>query len=173
MVITGQIRVRSTRSERTWNARQSSLREVGDERGRTKDEQKNGGEEEGVYGKRKQKGQSVRMKGATWKMRRCIPQCGRAPDPIAMPVGVPKGSQRVSTNCEIISIGTTRHLPQISTPLHCSVAYGGNWRRPHVALISPYYFLTLSGMKVKKSKSFILIATFSLNEFKIGLVKII
>lgn len=40
LVITGQIRVRSTRSERTWNARQSSLREVCDERGRMEDESK-------------------------------------------------------------------------------------------------------------------------------------
>lgn len=38
LVITGQIRVRSTRSERTWNARQSSFREVCDERGRMEDE---------------------------------------------------------------------------------------------------------------------------------------
>lgn len=67
-----------------------------------KDEQRR----RGLWGEKRE---SVRTKGDTQKMRRCTPQCGMAPDPIAMP----RGSQRVSTNYEIISTDT-RHLPEIS-----------------------------------------------------------
>lgn len=134
MVITEQIRVRSTRSERTWNAR-SSLKEVCDARRQTKDDQKKE-KDERIYEERKQEGESLRTKGGTQKMRRCTPQCGIAPDPIAMPVSVPRGSQRVSTNYEIISIDI-RHLPEILPSYIFQSRTGAD------ALISSHYFLML------------------------------
>lgn len=70
-------------------------------------------------GRRRRRGEkekeSVRTKDGTRKMRRCTPQCGMAPDPIAMPVSVPRESQRVSTNYEIISTDT-RHPSELSSP---------------------------------------------------------